>query len=444
MSELPPGWVWTSIGEVMGAGLFSDGDWVESKDQDPDGEVRLVQLADVGEGEFRDRSNRHLTSESARALGCTYLAPGDVLVARMPHPLGRACRMPQLAGLAVTAVDICILRPTAVGVDSSWLMWAVNAPQARSQIAELQSGTTRKRISKKNLATVRIAVPPRREQERVVAAIEEHLSRLDAAEAGMRSAEIRLQSMRASILKAVTTGGWERRPLGEVLLSLRNGCFVSRPKADPPGLPILRISAVRPLALDVTDVRYAPESLDRSAEYEVRSGDLLFTRYSGNPEYVGACATVPPEGAGLLHPDKLIRGVPDPSLALSSWIALVVSAADGRRQIEQRLKTTAGQVGIAGSQLKTVPIPLPPLDEQADRLRHWESGLDAMVRVRSEIESCAKRSERVRRSILAAAFAGQLVPQDPRDEPASALLDRIKSERQAATPIKRTRKAKPS
>ena len=117
MSGLPPGWESTSIGEVVGAGLFSDGDWVESKDQDPDGEVRLVQLADIGEGEFRDRSNRHLTAESARALGCTYLAPGDVLVARMPDPLGRACRLPQLLGPAITAVDVCILRPTAAGVD---------------------------------------------------------------------------------------------------------------------------------------------------------------------------------------------------------------------------------------------------------------------------------------------------------------------------------------
>lgn len=181
MRELPKGWECATIGETVGAGLFSDGDWVESKDQNPDGDVRLVQLADVGEGEFRDRSNRRLTSESAQGLGCTYLSPGDLLVARMPDPLGRACRVPLLPGPAVTAVDVCILRPTVAGVDPQWLMWTINSPQVRSQMADLQSGTTRKRISRKNLATVQVAVPPRQEQARIVAAIEEHLSRLDAA-----------------------------------------------------------------------------------------------------------------------------------------------------------------------------------------------------------------------------------------------------------------------
>jgi type I restriction enzyme S subunit len=113
----------------------------------------------------------------------------------------------------------------------------------------------------------------------------------------------------------------------------------------------------------------------------------------------------------------------------------------GRRQIEQRLKTTAGQVGISGSQLKTVPIPLPGLAEQARRLHLWEVGLDAMTRLQVAIETCSAHVERARRSTLAAAFSGQLVPQDPDDEPASVLLERIRAERAAAEPTKRTRRA---
>ena len=95
MTDLPTGWAEATVAEVIGDGLFSDGDWVESKDQDPSGDVRLLQLADIGEGEFRDRSNRFLTAESAGRLNCTFLRPGDVLVARMPDPLGRACRVPR-------------------------------------------------------------------------------------------------------------------------------------------------------------------------------------------------------------------------------------------------------------------------------------------------------------------------------------------------------------
>src|SRR5947209_1312461 len=93
--ELPEGWAEACIPQLVGRnGLFSDGDWVESKDQDPSGRVRLIQLADVGDGVFRNRSSRFLTSEKARELGCTFLKQGDVLVARMPDPLGRACIFP--------------------------------------------------------------------------------------------------------------------------------------------------------------------------------------------------------------------------------------------------------------------------------------------------------------------------------------------------------------
>jgi len=83
------------LSEAIGEdSLFKDGDWVESKDQDPEGDVRLIQLADIGDGSFRNRSNRYLTNKKAIELGCTFLEKGDVLIARMPDPLGRACLFP--------------------------------------------------------------------------------------------------------------------------------------------------------------------------------------------------------------------------------------------------------------------------------------------------------------------------------------------------------------
>src|SRR5258706_213073 len=100
-----------TLAALLRDGLFIDGDWVESKDQDPNGEVRLIQLADVGDGVFRTRSARFLTMEKARELRCTFLEPGDILVARMPEPLGRACIFPGIGRPAVTVVDVCIVRP---------------------------------------------------------------------------------------------------------------------------------------------------------------------------------------------------------------------------------------------------------------------------------------------------------------------------------------------
>ena len=81
----------STVADVLANGFFADGDWVETKDQDPDGEIRLLQLADVGDGFFRDRSSRFVNVEAAERLTVKPVEPGDVLVARMPAPLGRAC-----------------------------------------------------------------------------------------------------------------------------------------------------------------------------------------------------------------------------------------------------------------------------------------------------------------------------------------------------------------
>ena len=77
---LPAGWTLATISELIGrGGKFTDGDWVESKDQDPSGDIRLIQLADVGDGVYLDKSSRFLTAKKSRDLKCTYLVPGDVL-----------------------------------------------------------------------------------------------------------------------------------------------------------------------------------------------------------------------------------------------------------------------------------------------------------------------------------------------------------------------------
>ena len=195
-----------TLAEILSdAPLFTDGDWVESKDQDPNGDVRLIQLADVGEGTFRNRSHRYLTSAAAARLRCTYLEPGDILVARMPDPLGRACIFPGVNQPSVTAVDVCIIRPPAE-IDPRWLVNAINAPGAREQIAGLQSGTTRKRISRKNLATVSVHVPPLADQRRLATHVEEQLSAIRAMHGAVEGAKRRSPVLRRSILARAFRG----------------------------------------------------------------------------------------------------------------------------------------------------------------------------------------------------------------------------------------------
>ena len=207
MTDLPEGWTCCRIADLAGTSvesLFSDGDWVESKDQDPDGTIRLTQLADVGEATFRDRSDRWLNVEQATRLGVTYLEEGDLLIARMPDPLGRCCRVPALPYEAVTVVDVAVLRVTEANPE--FVMHMINSPEMRRRINEQSSGTTRKRISRKRLGALQFPVPPCGEQEEMGRILDAQLARLGKALEVADRVELECDRLRRSLLQAAFTG----------------------------------------------------------------------------------------------------------------------------------------------------------------------------------------------------------------------------------------------
>lgn len=155
------------LAEIVADGLISDGDWIESKDQDPDGSVRLIQLADIGDGRYLNKSKRFLTKETASRLKCTSLRQGDIIVARMPDPIGRACIYPGDAKEAITVVDVCILRVDEKAADARWLMSAINADFTRRAIERAAGGTTRTRISRGSLEKLLLPCPPLPKQQKI-------------------------------------------------------------------------------------------------------------------------------------------------------------------------------------------------------------------------------------------------------------------------------------
>jgi type I restriction enzyme S subunit len=207
--DMPIGWVWATIEEIIDGrnGVFKDGDWVETKDQNPNGVVRLIQLADVGDGFFRNRSDRFMTKEKALEINCTFLKNGDILVARMPDPLGRACIFPfKEENKYVTVVDVAIIRTELNGVSNKLLLNFINSPIIRKEIERLQTGTTRKRISRGNLSTIKFPIPPLNEQHRIVSKIEELFSELDNGVSNLKLAQNQLKVYRQALLKHAFEG----------------------------------------------------------------------------------------------------------------------------------------------------------------------------------------------------------------------------------------------
>ena len=440
MSDLPKGWVTARLDELLAPepAAITDGPFGSNLKTEhyQDSGPRVIRLQNIGDGDFRDE-RAHISVERFQALGKHEARAGDIIVAALGETLPRACLVPPGLGPAIVKAD-CIRVRLHPEMDARFVSAMLNSPPVRKDATAQISGVGRPRLNLAKIRSIRLPVPPVKEQERIVAAIQVQLSRLDTAEQLLGRVRRRSAQMRAAVLAQAVEADWPVRPLGELLVSVRNGIFVSRPAPGPPGVPIFRISAVRPLQLDLSDIRYAPISLSEAHSYLLNAGDLLFTRYSGNPAYVGACAVVPAHVTTVIHPDKLIRGVVDRSLVMPEFVAIAINVGEGRRQIDERLKTTAGQVGIAGGQLKTVEIPIPPLKEQERLVAKVEHSLTILDALATATDHALLRSDHLRHSILERAFSGQLVPQDSGDEPAFELLARIASDdRKTAKPRRR-------
>lgn len=148
---------------------FVDGDWIESKDQSELG-IRLIQTGNVGNGFFKDKEDksRYISEETFDNLHCTEIYPGDILVSRLPDPIGRACIIPQGLGRTITAVDCTIIRLKDIILPDYFIAYTMT-PSYVAQINEVTTGTIRRRVSRANLGNILIPCPSIAKQQQFVA-----------------------------------------------------------------------------------------------------------------------------------------------------------------------------------------------------------------------------------------------------------------------------------
>lgn len=139
--------------------LFCDGDWIEVKDQAESG-IRLVQTGNIGIGDFinKEEKSRYINEKTFINLNCTEVYPGDILISRLPDPIGRACIMPNIKERMITAVDCAIFRPKEF-LDKKFFIAFTLTKLYKSQIQKYETGSTRKRISRKNLGLIQVPIP---------------------------------------------------------------------------------------------------------------------------------------------------------------------------------------------------------------------------------------------------------------------------------------------
>ena len=224
--------------------------------------------------------------------------------------------------------------------------------------------------------------------------------------------------------------GWSYLRLGLVIDEPRYGSS-KKCGYDYKGTGVLRIPNVVRGAVDTSDLKGAYFEEYEKCAYRLRSGDILVIRSNGSVSIVGRCALISKAEEQYLYAGYLIRLRSNLTLLHPEYLVALLSSHQLRTQIEHKAKSTSGVNNINSGEIQSLIVPLCSISEQEVVVERLSASLSSIDAIKDEIDSQLLKIAALRQSILKKAFSGQLVPQDPDDEPASVLLERIKEEKAA-------------
>jgi type I restriction enzyme S subunit len=356
-------------------------------------------------------------------------------------------------------------------------------------------------LSASRFAELGFPLPPPAEQDRIVAATDEHFTRISAGIAALESARARLRRYRASVLKAACEGrlvpteaelaraeGRDYEPadrlLARILQHRRSrweadqlaklhaqgkppkddrwkaryaepnlpdtsslpvlpegwtwaaaaqiaeiqGGIQKQPKRTPKenAYPFLRVANVYRNRLDLDEVHQIELFGDELDKLRLEPGDLLIVEGNGSPTEIGRMAIWNGSISDCVHQNHIIRARLIGDLP-PSYVGCYWNSPDGSSRVMQVSSSTSGLHTLSVAKVSALPVPLPPLAEQHRIVTEVDRRLSLINALDAALAAGLKRADRLRQAILKRAFAGRLVPQDPADEPASALLERLRT-----------------
>ena len=355
---------------------------------------------------------------------------GDLVVASLGETLPRACLVPSWVPPAIVKAD-CIRVRLHPDLDSSYINFALQRPGLRHQTAMQIKGVGRPRLGLKGIRNLAVPVAPLSEQQRIVAAVEEHFSRIDAVETSLTAAEMRCQALTRSIIVGSIPNelpkDWQLKTVAEAgetgLGRQRSPKYHSGPNMKP----YLRVANVFEDRIDTSSIMEMHFEGAEFDKYRLRYGDVLLNE-GQSPELLGRPAIYRGEPPDVAFTNSLIRFVPGPGV-MSEWALLVFRRHMHARRFMRESRITTNIAHLALGRFRTVEFPIPPLDTQHEVVASTRAALSSIDQTIVQIQSARAKANGIRRAVLAAAFSGQLVPQNPSDEHASLLLERIAASR---------------
>lgn len=440
MSDLPDGWAWSTVGGVAAVQL---GRQRSPKNHNGTHMTPYLRSANVTWDGIDVADVKQMNFEPIEAANFQ-LAYGDILLneaSGSPNEVGKpAIWRDEIPG---ACFQNTLLRVRSMGMDRGYLYWYFRFSALTGRLGEAGRGVNIRHLGKRGLVSYPIPVPPLPEQRRIVAAIEEHFSRLDAAEAGVLAAKRRSGGLERAILQRADDSEWPERELGELLDDIEAGKSMKTPgrPAERNEWGVIKVSAMTWGTFDQRENKVVLDQSTVQPRYEINEGDLLFSR-ANTSELVGASVLVEHTRDKLLLSDKSMRLLPKHGVD-RRWLRYCLGAPSVRDQISAVATGTSDSMrNISQAKVRKLKLRVPPADVQERLAAEIREQRDQRTRLENDLETALGRSSALRRAILAAAFAGKLVPPDPADEPASVLLERIAAERAASKPTRKKKASK--
>lgn len=399
MTRLPIGWQEVRLADVATKPQYG---WTSSAKPDAPG-LPMLRTTDIVRGALEWESVPRCTQsppDSKRFL----LAKGDIVVSRA-GTVGVSALIDDPPP-AIFASYLMRLRPTRK-VIPRFLAWFMKSPSYWAQISEVTNGIALPNINATKLSALRLPLPPLEEQWRIVEILEDHLSRLDAAEDLVRRCVGLMRPLRLSVLAAsrrrLREEGAPLRRLGDVC-DTSLGKMLDAKRATGTPTRYLRNINVRWGAFDLSDVATVPLNDGERARLALRQGDLLVCE-GGEP---GRCAVWSGTDDLITYQKALHRiRVRDPEALDPSFVAIMLEQTihGGRGD---RLFTGTTIKHLPQERLRMIEIPVPDLGGQRQALEDLERASSVLGRTQAQLGDTNKRLSSLRRTILRAAFSGHL------------------------------------
>jgi type I restriction enzyme S subunit len=434
--SLPVGWVHAKLEELASPEPFAitDGPFGSSLKTEHYvvSGVRVIRLTNIGAGSFLDEDTAYISENHFARLQKHEVVAGDLVTAALGDPLGRTCLIPSDIGSAIVKADCFRFRCHPL-VDRLYMRGWLNSPQARQSFVERSHGIGRLRINLGDYRGTPVLLPPAAEQRRIVAKLDALLSRSKRARSELDRVPVLVRRTKEAVLQAAFDfPAGEYGTVSQIVGSIDAGknvrCVERSPEAHELG--VVKVSAVTWGQFDPEASKTLPADFRPPPHTRIKAGDFLFSR-ANTIELVGACVIVDDAPTNLYLSDKILRlDVPDDEN--KGWLLWFLRSPSGRSALEAASSGNQHSMrNISQSALLNIAIPLPAPATRQAIVKSIESTFAKLDRLAAEATSAAALFNRLDQAILAKAFRGELVPQDPNDEPASVFLERIRAGRAA-------------